>query len=310
MSRIGLHRPRRPRAVWDRPATGTRLLPNPHSPTVSQLNPHYTRCPKADRLRLRSDQSSFRPFPVTGYGRFPDKNWLALSKGPCQVRAPLTRRIILAPSGDAHEHGVMLLNRAIVPRDSTVVALGELIPPSDGIESTPPYLRMVGHFWWSRLPHTEISSRLLHILSEARGCRRVVADVEHPLSRTTRPSVQASPSSCATVRDLPSLPQPPIHSAHPVEDAPWREQRRRVERIEAPTKATTTHERNRNLPCPSLLHRQLPHPRKTAENFPGEQSYRHELLIEFNQKPPPGQPPQPNKGARLLAHTPNPSPNS
>ena len=185
MSRTSLPRPRRPRAVWLRTATGTRLLPNPHSPTVSQLNPHYTRCPKAERLRLRSDQSLSRPVPVTGYGRFPDKNWLALSKCPCQVRAPLTRRIILAPSGDAHEHGVMLLTRAIVPRDSTVVAFGEAMPHSDGRESTSPYLRMAGHFWWSRLPHTEIPSRLLHVLSEARGCRRAGADVEHPLWRTT-----------------------------------------------------------------------------------------------------------------------------
>ena len=88
MSRISLHRPRRPRAVSDRPAPGTRLLPNPHSPTVSQLNPHYTRCPKAERLRLRSDQSSFRPVPVTGYGRFPDKNWLALSKLPLPSARP------------------------------------------------------------------------------------------------------------------------------------------------------------------------------------------------------------------------------
>ena len=265
---------RRYRAVWDRPATGTRLLPNPHSPTASQLNPHYTRCPKAERLRLRSDQSSFRPVPVTGYVRFPDKNWLTLSKGPCQVRAPLTRRIILAPSGDAHEHGVMLLNRAIVPRDSAVVALGELIPPSDGIESTPPYLRMVGHFWWSRLPHTEISSRLLHISSEARGCRRVVADAT---------CIGAGVAVLLRNRPGPSIPS--LSSAHPVEDAPWREQRRRVERIEAPTKATTTHERNRNLPCPSLLHRRLPHPRKMAENFPGEQSYRHELSIESIKSP-------------------------
>ena len=279
MSRNSLHRPRRPRAVSDRPANDTRLLPNPHS-----LNPHYTRCPKAERLRLRSDQSSFRPVPVTGYGRFPDKNWLALSKSPCQVRAPLTRRIILAPSGNAHEHGVMLLNRAIVPRDSAVVALGELIPPSDGIESTPPYLRMVGHFWWSRLPHTEISSRLLHILSEARGCRRVVADVEHPLWRTTR--IGTGVAVLLRNRPGPSIPSLAPHSpAHPVEDAPWREQRRRVERIEAPTKATTTHERNRNLPCPSLLHRRLPHPRKMAENFPGEQSYRHELSIESIKSP-------------------------
>ena len=311
MSRTSLHRPRPPRAVSDRPAPGTRLLPNPHSPTVSQLNPHYTRCPKAERLRLRSDQSSFRPVPVTGYGRFPDKNWLALSKCPCQVRAPLTRRIILAPSGDAHEHGVMLLNRAIVPRDSAVVALGELIPPSDGIESTPPYLRMVGHFWWSRLPHTEISSRLLHILSEARGCRRVVADVEHPLWRTT--CIGAGVAVLLRNRPGPSIPSPSRFLRHscggrsqmrqgvnpsPEGQGPRSSGRTlpfssRVDRpvaqgVGAPSGASTplpTHESNRNLPCPSLLHRRLPHPSKTAENFPGEQSYRHELSIESIKSP-------------------------
>ena len=109
-------------------------------------------------------------------------------------------------SGDAHEHGVMRLNRAIVPRDSAVVALGELIPPSDDIESTPPYLRMVGHFWWSRLPHTEISSHLLHISSEARGCRRVVADVEHPLWRTT--CIGAGVAVFLRNRPGPSIPAP------------------------------------------------------------------------------------------------------
>ena len=200
MSRTRLIRPRRPRAVSDRPANDTRLLPIPHS-----LNPHYKRCSKAERLRLRSDQSTSLPVPVS-YGRFPDKNRLALSKGPCQVRAPLTRRIILAPSGDAHEHGVKPLNRAIVPRDSTVVAFGELIPPSDGNESTPPYLRMVGHFWWSRLPQTEIPSRLLHILSEARGCRRVVVDVEHPLWRTTR--IGTGVAVFLRNRPGPSIPHP------------------------------------------------------------------------------------------------------
>ena len=180
MSRMATTSARRHRAVWDRPATGTRLLPSPHS-----LNPHYKRCPKAERLSPRSDQPLSRPVPVTGYGMFPDKNWLALSNGSCQVRAPLSRRTILALSGDAHEHGVKPLPRAIVPRDSTVVAFGELIPLSDGSESTLTFLRVVGHFWWSRLPHTEIPSRLLHILSEVWGCRRVVADVEHPLWRTT-----------------------------------------------------------------------------------------------------------------------------
>ncbi len=184
MSRMAHTSARRHRAVWDRRAHGTRLLPHPFPPIVPLHTPHYKRCPKAQCLSLRSDQSLFPPVHVTGYGRSLDKNRHALSKGPCQVRAALTRRTTLAPPGDAIEHGVMLLNRAIAPRDSTVVALGEAIPHRDGTGATPPCLRMAGYFWWSRLPHTEIPSRLLHILSEVWGCRRVVADVEHPLWRT------------------------------------------------------------------------------------------------------------------------------
>ncbi len=181
MSRTSLHTPRRNRAVWDRSATDTRLLTYPFPPTVPLHFPHFKRCPRAQRLRPGSDQPLFR----SQHGRFPDKKRLALSKGSCQVRAALNRRTTLAPSGDAHEHGVKLLTRAIVPRDSTVVAFGEAIPHSGGRESTPPYLRMAGHFWWSRLPHTETISRLLHVLSEARGCRKAGVDVEHPRSRTS-----------------------------------------------------------------------------------------------------------------------------
>ena len=111
MSRISLHRPRHTRAVWLRPATGTRLLPHPFPPTILLLNSHYKRCPKAERLCLRSDQSPSRPL----YGRSPDKSRHALSKDHCQVRAPLTRRLGFAPSGDALEHSVMSPPWAIAP---------------------------------------------------------------------------------------------------------------------------------------------------------------------------------------------------
>ena len=111
MSRTGLHRPRRTRAVCHRPATGTRLLPSPFPPPIPHFNSHYKRCPKALRLRLRSDQSPSRPL----HGRFPDKSRHALSKGHCQVRAPLTRRIRFASSGDALEHSVMSPPWAIAP---------------------------------------------------------------------------------------------------------------------------------------------------------------------------------------------------
>ena len=90
--------------------------------------------------------------------------------------------------------------------DSTVVAFGEAMPHSDGRESTPPYLRMAGHFWWSRLPHTEIPSRLFHILSEARGCRRAGIDVEHPLWRTT--PIGTGVAVFLRNRPGPSIPSP------------------------------------------------------------------------------------------------------
>ena len=221
MSRTSLHRPRRPRAVWDRTATDTRLLPYPFPPTIPHLNTHYKRCPKAHRLRLRSDQSLSLPVYVTGNGRFPDIVRLALSKGNCRIGAPLTGRsgFALGESKEPKYPGLRL--RAITPLqdytvvplgdplspgdgsqsplppplrvaernspspDSTVVAFGEAMPHGDGTGATPPYLRMSGHFWWSRLPHTEIISRLLHILSEARGCRKAGVHVEHPLRRTT-----------------------------------------------------------------------------------------------------------------------------
>ena len=111
MSRTSLHRPRHTRAVCHRPATGTRLLPSPFPPTILHINTHYKRCPKAHRLRLRSDQSPSRPL----YGRSPDKSRHALSKDHCQVRAPLTRRIRFASSGDALEHSVMSPPWAIAP---------------------------------------------------------------------------------------------------------------------------------------------------------------------------------------------------
>ena len=231
MSRYSLHRPRSYRAVWDRLATGTRLFSCPFPPNVPLHFPHYKRCPKAHRLRLRSDQSLFPQVHLTRHGRFPDKKRLALSKSQCQVRAALTRRTTLALLGDAHEHGVKLLPRAIVPRDSTVVAFGEAIPHGDGRESTPPYLRMAGHFWWSRLPHTEIPSRLFHVLSEARGCRKAGVDVEHPLSRTT-------PIGTGVAVFLRNRPGPSIPSLRLVH-FPTRDDRPVAQGVGAPSGAST-----------------------------------------------------------------------
>ena len=199
MSRIGLHRPRRSRAASRRPAPDTRLLPGSFlfPPDVLHPNTHYKRCPKDQRLGLRSDQSPLRPLQ----GRSPDTFRHALTEGSCQVRAPLIGRNGFAPTGDAKEHGVMLLHRATAPFsdspgihpvglseqsdkprlktkatfwDSTVVTIGKLRSMNGGHGSSLSPLGVVEHFRWARLPQSEIFSCLVHILSEVWGCDSTV----------------------------------------------------------------------------------------------------------------------------------------
>ena len=102
MSRISLHRPRLSRTASRRPAPDTRLLPgrrNPHP--ILHPNTHNKRCPKAQRLGLRSDQSPPRSpskeGPRTNHG-------IPLLGEPARSSAPLIRRNGFAPSGDAREH--------------------------------------------------------------------------------------------------------------------------------------------------------------------------------------------------------------
>ncbi len=166
MSRTGLHRPRLTRAAPQRPAHDTRLLFTLFPPHILHPNTHYKRCPKAQRLVLRSDQSPSRP----SHGMSPDKSRQTLFKGNCQVSAPLIGRNGFAPSGDAQEHGVKLLHRATEPfSDSTVVTIGMFRSMNAGHGSPLPSLRMVEHFRWARLPQSESFSRLVHTLSEVWG---------------------------------------------------------------------------------------------------------------------------------------------
>ena len=300
MSRTSLHMPRHTRAVWLRPATGTRLFPYPFPPTVPPHFPHYKRCPKAHRLRLRSDQSLSPQVHVTCHGRFPDNNRHALSKGSCQVRAALTRRTTLALSDDALEHSVMSPPWAIAPppdspgldlageseqsdnlrlktnapfRDSTVVTIGDLRSTNAGHGSALPSLRVVEHFWWSRLPHTEITSRLFHILSEARGCRKAGFDVEHPLWRKT--PIGTGVAALLRNRPGPSIPSPSLSICplprrgdrlvalgwgSPLVHLPSRDDRPVAQGVDAPNGASTplptTQERNRPL---AHTHTPFPH---------------------------------------------------
>ncbi len=169
MSRTSLHMPHRYRAVCHRPATGTRLLPNPFPPTILRINTHYKRCPRAERLRLRSDQSSSRLL----HGRSPDKSRHALLQGSrLRISAPVEGHTYVADlvlAGESQQSDERRLKTNAPFKDSTVVTTGELPTTNAGLGSPLPSLRVVEHFWWSRPPHTENFSALLHILSEVRG---------------------------------------------------------------------------------------------------------------------------------------------
>ena len=214
MSRTSLHRPRRPRAVWDRPATGTRLFTCPFPPNIPLHIPHYKRCPKAHRFRLSSDQSLFPTVHVTGYGRLPDKKRHALSKGQCQVRAALTRRNTLALSGGAHEHGVKLLPRAMCPE--TPPSLPSERPCHTATAESPrPHISVWPGTSGGRDCPTPRLPRVSSTSSQKHGAVAEPASMWNIRCRGHHPSVQASPPSCATVRDLPS-PPPPVPSFPPL----------------------------------------------------------------------------------------------
>ena len=179
MSRTGLHRPSLSRTASRRPANDTRLLPSPSLP-----NTHIKRCPKDQRLGLRSDQSPPRPqyclVPVTGNGRFLNSNRLALLRGQHRrISAPVPGRIYVAGidlAGESEQPGDVRLQGFKPTQDSTVVTIGELQMLDDGSSSRLPALTVVERHWRTGKPHTETFSGLVHLLKNVWGCRRVVVD--------------------------------------------------------------------------------------------------------------------------------------
>ena len=220
MSRTSLHRPRRNRAVWDRTANGTRLLQSSSSYTVSPGIPLPGDGRSIDSTRhtlfyghSRDCAHTLRrttPAHSTGEADRPHYTGLLPGAIAPPAHSPVAYLGVLPSPGDGSQlplpPPLRVAERNSPSPDSTVVALGEAMPHSDGRESTPPYLRMAGHFWWSRLPHTEIPSRLFHILSEARGCRKAGVDVEHPLWRTT--PIGTGVAVFLRNRPGPSIPSP------------------------------------------------------------------------------------------------------
>ena len=194
MSRTSLHRPRRPRAVWDRPATGTRLLPTSSSFTVSPSN------------------------PLPGDGRSIDYMRQPLSKDLCRFNAPLTRRVYSAAIRIVGVYpqpaNLGLRFRAIVPfYDSTPVTPGLPRSANHGVESIHPSPGAVERCRRTDKPHPETPSTSVSLLRHAWGSPGLPPMQNIRLGGPTA-STQVSLSSWLRVSDLPSPSHPPPTSPH------------------------------------------------------------------------------------------------
>ena len=150
MSRTSLHRPHRPRAVWDRPAPGTCLLPTSSSFTVSPSN------------------------PLPGDGRSINYSRHVPAKGPCRFDAPSSGRLRLA----------------VLPFDedscaSTNAQYGAFVPICDPTGSISPSPSAVERCRGTDLPHSETPSSSASLPGHGWGIRRAAANLDRPLLRTT-----------------------------------------------------------------------------------------------------------------------------
>ena len=195
MSHTSLHRPRRNRAVWDRPAPGTRLLPTSSSNPVSPGIPlprdgrsiDYTRHTLFhghSRVRALSERRSTPATatrPSGGIGHDAIVPCLEAIAPPAHSTVAYLGK--LPSHSDGSEDALLPPFRMaermwdLIPfLDSPVVPLGEPQPASDGSESALPSLRMVERVPWTDLaPHREIPSRLVH-LSKGLWGRHVAVD--------------------------------------------------------------------------------------------------------------------------------------
>lgn len=148
---------------------------------VAKYNPDYLRYVEAERERLGENHPIFLTqyalVLVHGGGGFLNSSQRAQLQGKHPRRhQPEPGKIYVAGidlAGEAEDESPRL---AQPRRDSTVVTIGELdFSICDEIIKQP-RIDIVEHYWWAGEPHTAIYARLVDLLKNVWGCKRVVVD--------------------------------------------------------------------------------------------------------------------------------------
>ena len=125
-----------------------------------------------------------------------------------KTNAPFLDSAVAALAGQSEQSDERRLKTNAPFTDSTIVTIGDLRSTNAGHGSTLPSLRVSSASGGRDRP-TASPSRVSTTSSQKHGAVAKPASMWNIRCRGLHPSVQASPPSCATVRDLPSPSHPP-----------------------------------------------------------------------------------------------------
>jgi hypothetical protein len=150
---------------------------------VAKHNPDYLAYVETERRRLGENHPLFITqyclMPVRGGGGFLSSQQRAQLQGTHPRRhTPESGKVYVAGidlAGEAVD-GEQLLTAGQPRQDATVVTIAEVDFSGTNTLQKQPLLRVVEHYWWTGVRHPDLYPRLIDIMKNVWGCKRIVVD--------------------------------------------------------------------------------------------------------------------------------------
>ncbi len=151
---------------------------------VAKYNPEYLAYVENERQRLGENHPLFLTQyclqPVHEGGGFINLQQRAQLQGSHQRKHAAEKgKIYVAGidiAGEAESGEAIFLTGRTIPHDATVVTIAELdFSSTDSIQKQP-LVRIVEHYQWTGTRHTDLYPRLVDLLKNVWGCKRIVID--------------------------------------------------------------------------------------------------------------------------------------
>ena len=151
---------------------------------VAKYNPDYLAYVEGEKERLGENHPLFRTqyclLPIHGGGGFFSSSQKAQLQGRHpRLHEPESGKIYVAGidlAGEAEEINDFKLWAAQKRRDSTVITIGELDYKATNRIQKQPGVRIVEHYRWTGTRHTELYSKIIDLVKDVWGCKKIVVD--------------------------------------------------------------------------------------------------------------------------------------